>query len=189
MKNTKTDMELIEACLSGDQEGFTELVNRYKNLVFSIILRMTKDSEEANDISQEVFIKIYRNLSSYTPAFKFSTWVMRITSNHIIDQHRKKKFETVSFEAHTEESGIGIAGTADSPETIYLEQEQTERINKIVADLPDMYKIPVVMYHQQGLSYQEISEKIGEPLSKVKNRIFRGRKMLKSLLVGFEGGR
>ena len=183
-----TDMQLIEACLSGDQECFTELVNRYKNLVFSIILRMTKDSEEANDISQEVFIKVYKNLASYTPEFKFSTWIMRITSNHIIDMHRKKKLEMVSFEAHTEESGVAIAGTTASPETIYLEREQTARINKIVADLPEMYKIPVVMYHQQGLSYQEISDKIGEPLSKVKNRIFRGRKMLKSLLVGVQGG-
>ena len=188
MRDTRTDMELIEACLSGDEMGFEELVNRYKNLVFSIIHRMTKDSEEANDISQEVFIKIYRNLASYTPAFKFSTWVMRITSNHIIDQHRKRKLETISFEAHTEEAGIGIAGTTDSPESIYLQQEQTDRIAKILADLPEMYKTPVIMYHQEGLSYQEISEKIGEPLSKVKNRIFRGRKMLKGLLVGAEGG-
>jgi len=181
-KDMRTDMELIESCLSGDQECFTELVNRYKNLVYSIILRQTRDSEEANDLAQDVFLKVYKNLESYTPAFKFSTWVMRITGNHIIDKHRKKKLDTISYEEYAE-AGSTITATAPSPESEYLQREQTERINKIVADLPDMYKIPVVMYHQQGLSYQEISDRIGEPLSKVKNRIFRGRKMLKTLLA------
>ena len=182
-KNIPTDMELIEACLAGNQDCFTEIVNRYKNLVYSIILRQTRDSEEANDLAQDVFLKAYKNLASYTPAFKFSTWIMRITSNHIIDQHRKKKLDTVSYEAYTEESGVGIAGFAASPESAYLKQEETDRINKILSGLPDMYKIPVVLYHQEGLSYQEISEKIGEPISKVKNRIFRGRKLLKGLMA------
>jgi RNA polymerase sigma-70 factor (ECF subfamily) len=180
-KDLRTDMELIESCLSGNQDDFTELVNRYKNLVYSIILRQTRDSEEANDLAQDVFFKVYRNLRSYTPAFRFSTWVMRITGNHIIDQHRKKKAETVPFEAHMAED-TGMA-TEASPESVYIRREQTERINKIVAGLPDMYKVPVVLYHQQGLSYQEISDIIGEPLSKVKNRIFRGRKLLKEMLT------
>jgi RNA polymerase sigma-70 factor (ECF subfamily) len=176
-----TDMELIEICLSGDQEGFTELVTRYKNLVYSVILRKTNDSEEANDIAQDVFLKIYKNLRSYSPEYKFSTWVMRITTNHIIDQHRKKRQETVPMDDHIHE--IESSGAEVSPETIYIRREQTQRINRIVADLPDMYKIPIVMYHQEGLSYHDISEIIGEPLSKVKNRIFRGRKLLKDSYV------
>jgi len=182
-KDIRTDMELIEACLSGNQETFTELVNRYKNLVYSIILRMTKDGDEANDLAQDVFLKVYKNLGSYTSAFRFSTWVMRITSNHVIDHHRKKRLETVSLEAHMTDTGF-VGGTAASPEVEYLRQEQTQRINKIVASLPDMYKVPVVLYHQEGLSYQEISDRTGEPLSKVKNRIFRGRKILKGMLTG-----
>jgi len=180
-------MELITACLEGDQECFSELVNRYKNLVYSIILRQTRDNEDANDIAQDVFLKIYKNLASYTPAFKFSTWVMRITGNHIIDRHRKKKLDTISYEEYAE-AGSVVAATAPSPEAEFLRKEQTERINKIVADLPEIYQIPVVMYHSEGLSYQEISDKIGEPLSKVKNRIFRGRKMLKTLLAGTAEG-
>ena len=183
LQPTITDMELIESCLSGNQECFTELVNRYKNLVYSIILRQTRDSEEASDLAQDVFLKAYKNLASYTPAFKFSTWIMRITGNHIIDQHRKKKLDTISYEAYTEDSGVGIAGVTASPESEYLRQETAERVNKIVSGLPEMYKVPVVLYHQEGLSYQEISDKIGEPISKVKNRIFRGRKMLKDLLT------
>jgi len=186
MKDARTDMQLIEACLDGDQECFTELVDRYKNLVYSIILRQTRDSEEANDLAQDVFLKVYKNLASYTPAFKFSTWIMRITGNHIIDKHRKRKLDTVSYEEYTE-AGSTESATAPSPETEFIRREQTERIAKIVAELPEMYKIPVVLYHQHELSYQEISDKINEPLSKVKNRIFRGRKMLKALLADSEG--
>jgi len=176
-----TDYQLIQNCLAGDQEYFTELVNRYKNLVYSIILRQTRSHDEANDLAQDVFLKVYRNLASYTPEFKFSTWVMRITSNHIIDQHRKKKLETVSLEAYTEDGGV--VGSTHSPEAEYISREHSDRINKIVTGLPEMYKVPVVLYHQHGLSYQEISDKIGEPVSKIKNRIFRGRRLLKDLLT------
>jgi RNA polymerase sigma-70 factor (ECF subfamily) len=77
----------------------------------------------------------------------------------------------------------------DSPESEYVKKEQREMLNEVVSKLPDMYKIPIVLYHQQGLSYQEISDVIEEPLSKVKNRIFRGRKMLKDGLMSMrEGG-
>ena len=179
----RTDMELIESCLRGSQDCFAELITRYKNLVYSIILKMTKDGEEANDLAQDVFLKLYKNLRSYTPAFKFSTWVIRITTNHVIDQHRKKRQETVPLEAHMSEAG----SSENSPEALYIKKEQTKRINKIVSDLPEMYKTPIVMYHQQGLSYQEISEIIGEPLSKVKNRIFRGRKLLKESFLREKG--
>lgn len=176
-----TDLDLINNCLAGNQDSFTELVDRYKNLVYSIIYRQTNNPDDASDIAQEVFLKVYKNLASYTPEFKFSTWIMRITGNHIIDQHRKKKFETVSFEAYTEEGGV--AGVAQSPEAEYLKREQTQRINKILTGLPEIYKIPVVLYHQRGLSYQEIADHTGEPISKIKNRIFRGRKLLKELLT------
>jgi RNA polymerase sigma-70 factor (ECF subfamily) len=177
----KTDYELILDCLGGDAECFGELVERYKNLVYSIILRQTRCGEEANDISQEIFLKVYKNLDKYSPEFKFSTWIMRITSNHIIDTRRRKKFETVSYEEYAENGGQAPQ-TALSPEDEYIRREQTRRIGKILSDLPEMYKIPVVLYHREGLSYLEIAEKIGEPLSKIKNRIFRGRKMLKTML-------
>jgi len=177
-----TDLQLIEACLAGDQQAFAELIARYKNLVYSIILRMTKDSEEANDLAQDVFLKMYKNLASYSAEFKFSTWTMRITTNHVIDHHRKRKQETVSLE-----NAVAVADPGDAPEAALLRQEESERIQKIIDELPPMYKAPIVMYHQEGLSYQEIADKIGEPISKVKNRIFRGRKILKSSYLYEEG--
>jgi len=176
-----TDIEIIEMCKNGNDAAFTELINRYKNLVYSVILRMTNDGEEANDLAQEVFIKVYKNLNSYSAEFKFSTWIMSITSNHIIDFRRKRKLETVSLE----NMGHEIANIADkdTPEAILLRKEEAKRIHKIIENLPAIYKVPIVMYHIKDMSYQEIANKIGEPLSKVKNRIFRGRKMLKTMYV------
>ena len=84
--------------MSGDQNAFAQLVNRYKNLVYSVVLRMVNNTEEANDLAQEIFIKLYKNLDKYQPEYKFSTWLIRISTNHIIDYRRKRKQETVSIE-------------------------------------------------------------------------------------------
>ena len=178
-----TDWELIQACLNGQQELFEELVARYKNLVYSIILRKTNDSEEANDLAQDVFLKVYKNLGSYSTEFKFSTWIMRITTNHIIDFHRKRKQETLPLE-----SAASVTTSPDeTPEAAFLRGEEAARVHAIVKDLPTMYKIPIVLYHLKGMSYQEIADAIDEPLSKVKNRIFRGRKLLKDRYLEMGG--
>ena len=179
--STMTDFELIKSCLDGNNQSFSELVARYKNLVYSIILRMVTDREEANDLAQDVFIKIYKNLDKYYPDYKLSTWIIRITTNHVIDYRRKKKQEYVPLD----EVSYEVAAPAEeSPEEKYIKAERTQQLAQVINDLPDMYKLPIVLYHQQGLSYQEIADVIHEPLSKVKNRIFRGRKILKDTLVG-----
>lgn len=183
-----TDYEVIKAVLNGDNDIFSELVRRYKNLVYSVIVRMVSDYDLANDLAQDVFLKVYKNLDKYYPDYKFSTWVIRISTNHVIDYRRKKRQDTVSID----EMDVELSGELhheDSPESAYLKKEQSQMLNKVVNDLPDMYKIPIMLYHQQGLSYQEISDITDEPLSKVKNRIFRGRKMLKESLMVLEGGR
>jgi RNA polymerase sigma-70 factor (ECF subfamily) len=181
---TKDDYDLIQCCIKGNQDAFTEIVSRYKNLVYSIILRMVNDHEEANDLAQEVFIKVYKNLDKYSPEFKFSTWIMRITTNLVIDYRRKRKQDTVPID----DMDYEIA-SADTPEDSYIQKEQENIVNIAIKDLPDMYRIPIILYHQQDLSYQEIGDIIGEPLSKVKNRIFRGRKMLKEKLMEMKGGK
>jgi len=180
-----TDFDLVRGCLHGDNDCFSALVTRYKNLVYSVILRMVTDREEANDLAQDVFVKIYKNLDKYYPDYKFSTWVIRITTNHVIDYRRKKKQDYVPLD---EVSYEVAAPSDDSPEEAYLKNERTRQLAKLIRELPDMYRLPIVLYHQQGLSYQEIADAIHEPLSKVKNRIFRGRKMLKDTLIGMKEG-
>ena len=172
-----SDYELVQSASAGDEKAFEELVSRYKNLVYSVILRMVADAEDANDLAQEVFIKVYRNLDKYSPEFKFSTWVMRIATNTVIDFRRKKKQAFVSMDdMETELPDIA------TPENTYLEKEEKEILKNAINKLPDMYKLPIVMYHLEGMSYQEISSSLGVGMSKIKNRIFRGRKLLKDMI-------
>ena len=179
-----TDYDLVLVFVEGDKAAFGEIVHRYKNLVYSVVMRMTNDKEEANDLAQEVFIKLYRNLEKYQPEYRFSTWTIKVATNLVIDYRRKKQQET----ANIDEMGDTLAYDGDSPEETYIAKEQTEMLHELIDNLPEMYKVPIVLYHQQGLSYQEISEITDEPLSKVKNRIFRGRKMLKESLLGMKRG-
>ena len=177
------DYDLIKECLSGNNDAFAELLSRYKNLVYSVVLRMVNDSEEASDLAQEIFIKIYKNLDKYHPEFKFSTWVIRISTNHVIDYRRKKKQDVINIDDMVYEPS-----TNETPENEYLKSEGQKHLANAIKELPDMYKIPIVLYHQQDLSYQEIADVLNEPLSKIKNRIFRGRKMLKEILSGKKEG-
>ncbi|GHU55011.1 RNA polymerase sigma factor [Clostridia bacterium] len=178
------DFEVINLVLNQNPDYFEELVRRYKNLVYSVILKLHNDREEVNDLAQDVFIKVYKNLHRYYPDYKFSTWIMRIATNHVIDYKRKKKYDTTPIDDVSYELA---EDSEKSPECAFIEKERRGAINALLAGLPDMYKIPVLLYHQEGLSYQEISETIGEPLSKVKNRIFRARRMLKEQIEGREG--
>jgi len=178
-----TDYDLIRACIEKDNNYFGELVERYKNLVYSIVLRMQNDREEANDLAQEVFLKVYKNLGKYYPEYKFSTWIMRITTNHVIDYNRAKKQALASLDEYSETGHEISTKWEDSPDEQLVKKERSKQLADAVNKLPDMYKLPIVLYHQQGMSYHEISSAICEPLSKVKNRIFRGRKMLKDMLA------
>jgi len=182
----KTDFELTSMVASGDHNAFSELVERYKNLVYSVVLRMISDKEEANDQAQEVFIKLYKNIDKYRDEFKFSTWVIRIATNHVIDFRRRSKnhVETSNLEDLEQDAAI----RQPSAEEAYLAKEQTKSLADAMESLPDMYKLPVVLYHQQGMSYQEISDIVGEPISKIKNRLFRARKLLKEALVNMQRG-
>ena len=177
MLNQLDDNELIKQCLEGDTDVFEELIRRYKNLVYSVIWRMVNDSEETNDLAQEVFIKVFKNLNKYQPEYKFSTWIIRIATNHVIDFRRKKKATTVNIDEMIYEPS-----SEETPESNYLRKEKIKLVNDALNSLPDMYKIPMVLYHQQDLSYQEIADTLSIPLSKVKNRIFRARKMLKEYI-------
>ena len=175
---TKTDMELVQESCSGNQDAFGELVRRYKNLVYSVVLRMVNQPEDANDLAQEVFIKIYRNLDKYSPAYQFSTWVIRIATNTVIDFRRKKRLDAVSMD----EMVVEVAGN-DNPEEWVAQKEKRAELEEAVASLPEMYRLPIVLYHMEDMSYQEIASALQIPLSKVKNRIFRGRKLLKDRLL------
>ncbi len=173
----QTDIEIVKEVLQGRSEAFRELVSRYKRAVYSLCYRMVQNNEEAEDLSQEVFIKVYQYLGKYDEDYKFSTWILKIATNTSIDYLRKKKVDTVPLE-----EGIESKQEMASAESIYFHQSNKALIEKMIKELPEEYRLLIILYHQQGLSYKEIADNVNIPMSKVKNRLHRARNILKEQL-------
>lgn len=183
--------EIIKKAREGDLDAFTELMGTYKKLVYNLCFRMLGDRNEAEDASQEAFIKIFKMLKAYNFSSKFSTWSLKIASNTCIDVIRKRKMQTVPIEDYELDSVTVKGGTSlseDSPEKSYISLETRKEIEKVVKSLPEKYRIIVIYYHFMNLSYQEISDILNEPMTIVKNRLYRARLMLKDSLLKKEGG-
>lgn len=174
----KTDYEIICDCISGNNDAFEELVIRYKKLIYSVVYNLIKDKEETNDISQEVFIRIYKALDRYNPEYKFSTWAVKIATNLCMDKFRKKRLETVNIEDEKR-----IVDKSKSPEEILLNKEKKRYIKEALDSLPPKYKLLIVLYHQKGMSYNEMVDILNKPMSIIKNRLFRARLMLRESLL------
>ncbi len=172
-----TDIELINRCLSGEQDAFSELVTRYKKLIYSVVYNMISDKQDVNDIAQEVFIRIYKSLDRYNPEYKFSTWSVKIATNLCLDILRKKKIDSISIDEM-----VNVSNGADTPEVKLIKKEKSELIRQAIADLPEKYRVPILLFHQNGLSYEEITEILNEPMTIVKNRLYRARLMLREKL-------
>ncbi len=172
-----TDYQLVQKCLDGEQIFFEELVERYKKLVYSVVWNKIKDKQEVNDIAQEIFIRLYKTLHKYNPEYKFSTWTVKIATNICLDILRKKKVDSVPIEE------IEIMSKDDTtPEAQYLKEESRQQLFSAIDELPDKYKEPIIMFHQKGLSYEEIMLELNQPMSIVKNRLYRARIMLRQKL-------
>ena len=173
-----TDYEIIQKFLSGQQDYFEELVTRYKRLIFSVVYNMTNDKEEVSDISQEVFLRIYKALDRYNPEYKFSTWAVRIARNLCLDIHRKKKVDSAPIE-EIEDFSDGV----DTPEASYIQKERSERIRRAIQELPEKYRTPIILFHQNGLSYEEMTKVLDQPMTIIKNRLYRARLLLREALM------
>lgn len=175
----KTDCELVEECLSGNKDAFSELVTRYKRLIYSVAYKFTRDSDEVNDLAQEAFIKIYKSLSKYDSKYRFSTWSVKVATNICLDHVRRKRIKSVSLDEIE-----NITGGNNSPEEYCLRREKSRELRDAIDGLPEIYREPIVMYHQKGMSYKEIAEALGKPMSIIKNRIFRARNALRESISG-----
>jgi RNA polymerase sigma-70 factor (ECF subfamily) len=173
------DETIIRRVLDGDRESFAELVEQYQRLVCHIANDYLRNPDEVDDAAQEVFFRSYRALDRYNPEYRFSTWLSGITRNYCLDVIRKKGHVTiVDFE-----SCEYLATDGHTPEEIWLEEEERAELKTAVDALPESYKEVVRLYHNEELSYQAMSERMEKPLSIVKNRLMRARRMLEKNLV------
>lgn len=179
------DALLVERCLKGDERAYGTLLGRYRRVVYSLVYRMVGNAEEAQDLSQEAFIRAFRNLGSYDRTRSFSNWLFKIASNLTIDYHRKRKLPTVSMAVgEDDEEGREMELLDPTPSVLdnLLEDEEARRTESLVRSLPERYRIVVLLRHAQDLSYEEIAETLSLPVGTVKARLHRARAMLKQKL-------
>ena len=182
------EKELIQKAKQGDMLAFEELILKHEKIVYNVALGMMNHSEDAKDISQEVFLKAYRNIKNFDERSQFSTWLYRITTNTCIDEMRKRKGkQSYSLEEELEnEDGTmqrQIADEGDTPEESILREEQKSEIIQALDNLSEEHKAAVVLRDVKGLSYEEISEILELSLGTVKSRISRARNQLKTEIL------
>ena len=171
-----SDAELVELVLAGDQDAFSVLVERYKDAVQNLAYRMLSNVTEAEDVTQEVFVRAYTQLATYKPAHKFSTWLLSIASHLAIDQLRRRRFlalplEDVPFLEWITDLSAG-------PEQSALHGEQQDEIQAYLRRLPSKYRAVIILRYWYDFSYEEIASalKLTPPL--VKARLHRARELL-----------
>lgn len=172
------DLRIVKEVLAGRQDSFRELVNRYQNLVAGIAWRSGCRREDAEDVVSEVFFKVYRNLDQYRPDHPFSTWLYRLTANHLIDRSRRLKKERLRTEmpAQVEDTS---PGAQDGIET----DERAALVRKALGEIDERYREVMYLVYVEGLKVDETAKALGVPEGTVKTRLMRGRDALKKVLL------
>jgi RNA polymerase sigma-70 factor, ECF subfamily len=185
------DQELVTRARKGSEAAYRELLGRYQRPVFSLIYRMVRDREQAEDLAQETFVKVFNNIERYDPRYKFSSWIFKIASNLTIDFLRKKEPETLSLEgsrhAHTAEQAeatrITVEARDANPEEFVAARELGVEIEQAIGELRPEYRTAILLRHVEGRPYEEIAEIMEIPLGTVKTYIHRARSELRGTLA------
>jgi len=187
---TATDQEVVVLARAGRDAAYRELIRRYERPVFSLIYRMVRDRELAEDLAQETFVKALNAIESYRPEFKFSSWIFKIANNAAIDQLRRRELDTLSLDGSPNaETADAVEATAlqisDRNETPLEELEARElggAIEIAIARLRPEYRACILLRHVEGRPYEEIAEMLSLPLGTVKTYIHRARNELRMAL-------
>jgi RNA polymerase sigma-70 factor, ECF subfamily len=190
-EQNRSDHALIEATKQGDESAFAEIVQRYRNPIVNYLYRFLNDYEEAVDLAQETFVRVYFAIERYHTAYAFSTYIYRIATNLAISEIRKRKrrrmlsltgfFQTEDGEA-VEFQPRDERRLAD--ETL-VDDERSRFIARAIAALPEKYRVPIILRDVEGRSYEEVAEIMELGLGKTKSRINRGRGLLKEKLRNY----
>lgn len=189
--SSKADLVLVNRATGGDQEAFKELFQKYKTPLFYHVLRMVHNREIVEDLLQEIFLKAFDNIYSYNPAYAFSTWLYRITTNHTIDYLRKKKLKTYSLDEPIKtkdgDMSIDVIDEHMSSDDMIMRKQRAAILKEAMVSLPAKYRQVIELRHMDELSYQEIADIMELPLGTIKAHIFRARELLYKYLKDRQG--
>lgn len=181
-----SDNELIRTYKKGDALSLEDLIRRYLNQVFGFVYRYISDAREAEDITQEVFVRVWKNMRKFDDTKSFKTWVFSIAKNASIDFLRKKKpVPFATFETAEGENPFTdiIEDTSPLPEELVARKHLAEEVAQAIEALPPAFRIIVHLYHEQQYTLQEAADFLGEPLNTVKSRYRRAISALRKKLV------
>ena len=181
------DDKLVTKAVQGQKDSYKKLVDKYNRPIYFHIRKMIKEQELVEDLVQEVFIKAFKNLATYSNQYAFSTWLYRIATNHTIDYLRKKKLPTFSIsdpkKTKDGEVEVQLPDTSFATDAPIIKHERKAIVQEAIANLPEKYRKVIRMRHMDELSYDEIADELNIPLGTVKAHIFRARELLYKALI------
>ncbi len=182
-KNTQEDRELVASAKQGDNKAFEALLRKYRKSVYYMLLKMIKNPDDAEDLTQEAFAKAFNSIDKFDATYAFSTWLFRIATNNCIDFIRKKRIQTVSIDQPMEgDDGSNIRFDVKDenldPNQTMLKKQRKKYLNMAIERLPEKYRTLVELRYFRELSYEEVAKELEIPLGTVKAQLFRARELL-----------
>jgi RNA polymerase sigma-70 factor (ECF subfamily) len=185
-EKAQLDVELVQQAVRGDQKAYSELMERYHNAIYYMLLKMVGNTSDAEDLTIEAFGKAFKNIKQYTAHFAFSTWLFKIASNNAIDFMRKKKLNNISIDDTLRDADtalpINIRSEQPTPEESLISEQKIMMLRSIVSKLKPRYRKLVELRYFYEYSYEEISEETGLPIGTVKAQLFRARELLQNVV-------
>ncbi len=183
----KIDLVLVDAARKGDQAAFATLMERYRESIYFMMMKMVHNSDDADDLTIEAFGKAFSRLDQYSPSFAFSTWLFKIASNNSIDFIRKKRIKLTSMDTgYTNEDGESIRIDAKSqtrdPEETIIHNQKVKHMRNLVSKLKPRYRELIEKRYFEELTYEEIADELNLPLGTVKAQLFRARDFLAQMM-------
>jgi RNA polymerase sigma-70 factor (ECF subfamily) len=179
MQQLEEEVGWIAESLGGDQRAFARLVERYTGAVYNLCYRMLANPQDAEDATQEIFVRAYTRLSSFDQGRRFSTWLLSIASNYCIDRLRRRRFAWLTLD----DVAFWLPSGAAGPERSALRGERDDVVQRALQQLPEQYRLVTLLRYWHDMSYDEIAAQTGLSESALKTRLHRARKMLGELLA------
>ena len=184
--NAAADFALVEEARKGNEKAFARLMNRYRDSIYYMLLKMVSNPSDAEDLTIEAFGKAFRNLDSYTPKFAFSTWLFTIATNNCVDFIRKKQMSPAPFESYQDNIDnitINIQSDLPDPEESLINRQKIDALKDIVNQLKPRYRSLIQLRYYKEYSYEEISAELKIPIGTVKAELYRAKTLLYNILI------
>jgi RNA polymerase sigma-70 factor (ECF subfamily) len=184
-EKAKYDYKLVKLAVNGDERAYAELMERYKDAIYYMLLKMVNNKNDAEDLTIEAFGKAFKNIGQYTPNYAFSTWLFKIATNNCIDFIRKRKANIISIDQTEDDNDITpppLQSSTLDPEEDMIKNQKVDLMRNVVNKLKPRYRNLIELRYFKEYSYEEIAQELDLPLGTVKAQLFRARELLFNIL-------